>query len=142
VASSPAGAFTKEHVPGTSNADEVPQLALGAGNRPQLAWFHDTLSTTAVRYAARGSGGWDAPTEIEHDAGFGATAFDLDTLGRPNITIGRTHLRNWVLSGGTWHKTPVINQIGVRFLAMRRAFNGHVAIAWTDDGGGVWVIRN
>jgi hypothetical protein len=142
VASSPAGAFTKEHVPGTDNRDDFARLALGAGNRPQLVWFHERLNGTDVRYAARGAGGWSAPSEIEHDTGFGATAFDLDTLGRPNVAIGRTHIRNWVLSGGIWHKTPVANGLDVRSLAERRAFNGHVVIPWTDNGGGIWVSRN
>jgi hypothetical protein len=141
TASSPAGSFAKEHVPGTVSADDVARLALGAGNRPHLVWFHERLSGTAVRYAARGAGGWSTPSEIEHDAGFGATAFDLDTLERPNVAIGRTHIRNWVLSGGIWHKTPVANELDVRSLAERRASNGHVVIAWTDNGGGIWISR-
>ena len=142
VASSPAGPFVKEHVPGTDNADFQARLALGSGNSPHLVWFHFAGQATAVWYSARGAGGWSGPSVIEHDAGFGAVAFDLDTLGRPNVAIGRTHIRNWILSGGIWHKTPVANGLDLRSLVERRAFNGHVVIAWTDNGGGVWVSRN
>jgi hypothetical protein len=141
VASSPAGSFTKQQVPGTSNLDSGVRLALDAGNHPHIVWFHG-FSTSSLRYAARQSGGWQGPSVVDSNAGFGAMAFDLDSLGRPNVAFGQTHIRNKVLFGGLWHKTAVASGLDVISLAERRAFSGSVVIAWSDSNGGIWVSRN
>ncbi len=65
-----------------------------------------------------------------------------DSLGRPNVALGDQVIRNEVRSGGTWHQSPVASGVDVRYMAERRAFNGHVVIAWADFNGGICVSRN
>ena len=69
-------------------------------------------------------------------------AFDLGTLGRPNIVLGGRTIRHELMFGGTWHETTVATPVDVADVAIRRAFNGHTVIVWADSGGGIWLSRN
>lgn len=142
VASSPTGGFTTVHVPGTTGDDTAAQLALDANNRPHLAWFHDTLTTDDIWYDWRTASGWHGAIEVTPNPDFASMAFDLDTLGRPNVALGGQTVRDEVRSAGTWHVSPVAAGTDVRAIAERRAFNGRVVIAWADFGGGIFVSRN
>jgi len=142
AASSPTGSFSVIHVPGTGINDSGARLALDTNNRPHLAWYHDTVSTSDIEYGWRDLSGWSGPTFVLSNPNFGFMTFDLDSLGRPNVALGDQTIRNELRSGGTWHETPVASGVDVRYMAERRAFNGHVAIAWADFSGGIWLSRN
>jgi hypothetical protein len=142
VAASPTGAFTTVHVPGTTSDDVGAQLALDANKRPQLTWFHDSLGTGDIRYIRRDAGGWHGPIEVTSNPNFASMAFDLDSLGRPNVALGAHTVRNLVRSGGVWHASPVATGTDVREIVERRAFNGRVVIAWGAFNGGIFVSRN
>jgi hypothetical protein len=142
VASSPAGSFAKFHVPGTTNADVAAQLAIDASGRPHLAWFHDTLTTSDIWYGWQSSAGWQGPIQVAPNTHGGFMAFDLDSLGRPNVVHGHHTLKNLVLSGGTWHATVVASAAGAEQMDLRRAFAGHVVVCWRSGNGGIFVSRN
>jgi hypothetical protein len=142
AASSATGPFTVIQVPGTTINDSGARLALDGNDQPHLAWFHDTVSTDDIWYGWRDVGGWHGPIEVAPNPNFASMAFDLDTLGRPNVALGDTNVRNFVRSGGTWHMSPVASGTDVRTIAERRAFNGHVVVAYADNNGGIFVSKN
>ena len=141
VAASASGRFSVTTVPGTDATDGTylgPALALDLNNRPHIAWF----GAGGIRYDWRSATGWHGPARVATYQGVSYMAFDLDTLGRPNIVLGGRTMRHELLVGGAWHETTVATQVDVAYVAIRRAFNGHTVIAWADNGGGIWLSRN
>ena len=144
IASTPSGGFSHVKLPGTGNPDTNPVLALDASNRARIAWRHfGGGSTVDFLFASQSSGGWGAAsTVVSGRPPEDTMGFDIDTQGRANVADGGASIHDLRLSGGTWHSLPVVASTNVFSLVVRRAFGGHVAIAWADGGGGVWVSRN
>lgn len=138
--SSPQGPFSVAKIPHTKSHDRGPALALDDGDEPHVTWFHWDSVSPYQAYVWHDSTGWHGPMEFARDASE-STAFELDTLGRPNLAFGGTALRHEVLIGEAWHQTTVADPANVAGLAMRRAFGGHVAITWSNRAG-IWVSRN
>ena len=142
VASSASGGFTTKKIPGTNASDVMPLLALDTSNRAHIAWAHQGSSSTAFRYIWQVASGWHAPlTAVGNRPYSDSMGFDLDTQGRPNVVVGGSSVHDEILMGGSWHQSTVATSTDVGQIVVRRAFNGHTVIVWTDTGG-VFVSRN
>lgn len=141
VAGSVTGSFSVSTVPGTAAFDNLVGLALDAHDRPQVVWVDDSGATRAV-YDWRTASGWHAAETIGALGDAFAVSFDVDSLGRPNVAAGGSKVRAFVRVSGSWVGTTITTSADVTSLALRRAFNGHVVVAYANFAGGVFVSTN
>ena len=131
VAATASGGFSTTKIPHTTGEDIHPMLSLDTQGYAAAAWTHAPYvpGPWTVRYSTRKSGSWSAPVTVATSSdGFGAVAFDMDTLGRPNIVIANTGddkmLRDVRLAGGTWTTSTIVGPLPlVRAVSVHRAFS-------------------
>lgn len=140
VATTHKGNFVKAKIPGTGANDGRPILALKSNNA-QIVWTHSG-SPGSIKYTYAASGGWHAFLTVPGATSDDIAGFDVTTTGDPHVAIGSlSTITDAVYSGGTWHSTSVASGTDATAIALRRGTGGTVAIAWTDYGGGLWVVR-
>ena len=139
VAATTSGSFSTTKIPSTTGKDDGPILSLDPHGYSAAAWWHATATGWTVRYSTRKSGSWSTPATVATSSdGFDAVAFDMDTLGRPNIVLANTGdemLRDLRLAGGTWTSSAIAGPDVFYSVSVRRSFSGSVVVAWVTDSG-------
>ena len=139
TASSASGGFASVALPGTGSGDFRALLALDLHDRPSVVWLHDGVSMNGIRYSSRGSSGWATPVEIAPTVG--TIGYALDAQDRPHVVIGAGKVREERLVAGTWVASTVSSK-GALDVAIRRAFDGHMVVAYSADPSGIYVSKN
>jgi hypothetical protein len=138
IAATNTGSFSSTKIPGTLDVDQDPLLALDGSNRPEIAYSH--FGPLQIRFDRRTATGWlpeENVTELRR-----SFAFDLDTNGIPRVAqTESTGVHLYTRSGGTWSGTAVDPAQDAKSVALRRAFNGKVDIAYMRASGGIWVTQ-
>ena len=133
TATSIAGDFRHEMVPGSLGLDSSPSLALDTAGDPSVFWF--SWAAYDVRLAGKTAAGWSMET-IPKLSPDGWGSFEVDTLNRPHIVWydEESHaLSDRRQHGATWTTRTIASGTSFFNLTARRAPGGRVVVVWTTE---------